>query len=53
MKYLVKCDDCKQTLRGTDSMRESAEGGHCDKCKGEAEAGAMRIGMARKGGIWN
>ncbi len=31
-KYVIKCDDCKQTIGHTDSLRESAEGGRCDLC---------------------
>lgn len=34
--YAVKCDECKQDIRRTDSMRESAEGGTCDWCKQKA-----------------
>lgn len=32
--YEVKCDDCKKTMRHTDSMQESAAGGRCATCKG-------------------
>lgn len=30
--YAVKCDDCRQDIRRTDSIRESAAGGRCDEC---------------------
>jgi hypothetical protein len=32
-RYEVKCDDCKATLRRTDSMGESAAGGRCADCR--------------------
>lgn len=35
MDYLVKCDECKQTIRETESIRESYEGGRCDACRGD------------------
>lgn len=31
--YAVKCDDCKRTIRLTDSIRESYEGGRCEGCR--------------------
>jgi hypothetical protein len=34
MKFIIKCDSCKATLRETDSLRESAEGGLCITCGG-------------------
>lgn len=33
--YEVKCDECKTTLRRTDSVAESAAGGTCDRCRRE------------------
>jgi hypothetical protein len=32
-RYIVKCDDCKQTIRETDNIHESYEGGRCENCK--------------------
>lgn len=32
-KYVVKCDDCKKYIKGTNSLRESAEGGVCLACR--------------------
>jgi hypothetical protein len=31
-RYVVKCDDCKTTIRETDSLVESAAGGSCGCC---------------------
>lgn len=31
-RYIVKCDDCKVTIRQTDDVRESYAGGRCDTC---------------------
>ncbi len=31
--FEVKCDDCKTTIRETDSVSESAAGGLCDECR--------------------
>jgi predicted nucleic acid-binding Zn ribbon protein len=36
--YFVKCDECRETMRFTDSVRESAEGGRCEKCRAEIAA---------------
>lgn len=33
-RYVVKCDDCKVTIRATDNARESYAGGRCAKCRG-------------------
>ena len=33
LTYAVKCDDCKQEIKRTNSMRESAEGGLCQSCE--------------------
>lgn len=33
MEYAIKCDDCKKEIGRTDSMKESAAGGHCEECK--------------------
>ncbi len=30
--WIVKCDDCKRTIRTTNELRESYEGGVCDEC---------------------
>ena len=30
--YAVKCDDCKQTMRYTESVLESYQGGQCEAC---------------------
>lgn len=30
--YAVTCDDCKQTIRYTDSVLESYHGGQCEAC---------------------
>lgn len=32
-RYDIKCDDCREKMGETDSMRESAAGGRCEKCK--------------------
>ncbi len=32
-RYEVKCDDCKTNIGWTDSVRVSAEGGHCEECR--------------------
>lgn len=37
-RYEVKCDECRQTIRRTDSVAESAAGGRCDKCKPAASS---------------
>lgn len=35
MKYMVKCDECKQTVKWTDNEAESYEGiMACDECRG-------------------
>lgn len=34
-RYSVKCDDCRQDIRRTDSVAESAAGGRCDDCHEE------------------
>lgn len=31
-RYEVRCDDCKKTIRMTDSVGESAAGGRCNDC---------------------
>ena len=32
--YEVKCDNCKETIKRTDNVKESYEGGYCsDECK--------------------
>ena len=33
LRYVVKCDDCKQEMRQTDDLHESAAGGRCDDCR--------------------
>lgn len=33
MKYVIKCDDCKQEIGQTDSLSESAAGGRCEVCQ--------------------
>ena len=33
--YAVHCDDCKTTIKLTDSLRESMEGGRCQACEQE------------------
>jgi hypothetical protein len=37
-KYFVKCDECRETMRFTDSVHESACGGICPKCRAEINA---------------
>jgi len=32
-RYLVKCDECKKTIKTTDKQHESFMGGHCVQCK--------------------
>lgn len=36
-KYIIKCDDCKKTIRETGDVEESYAGGRCDKCKEESK----------------
>ena len=31
--YVIKCDDCKQTVGTTDDLSESVAGGRCWTCK--------------------
>lgn len=31
-RYAVKCDECKDELRRTESLHESAAGGICESC---------------------
>ena len=31
--YIVKCDDCKKTIKENVTFEESVEGGICDDCK--------------------
>ena len=33
MKYIIKCDNCKRTIRKTDNITESYAGGQCSKCR--------------------
>jgi len=46
MRYTVKCDDCKRTLRETDDVRESYAGGRCDTCKVRAFDFSLHVGQA-------
>ena len=32
-KYIVKCDDCKKTIKRNATFRESVEGGLCPACR--------------------
>lgn len=32
-RYVIKCDDCKQTIGQTDNLSESAAGGRCEECR--------------------
>ena len=36
-EYIVKCDDCKKTIKENVGLRESAEGGRCEGCKEKVE----------------
>lgn len=38
MRYLVKCDDCQQTIRETDEVRESYAGGRCQAYRDKTDA---------------
>lgn len=56
--YVVKCDECKVDMRRTDSLRESAAGGVCAKCRAERHATiamgqikAMRLAAVKSIGI--
>lgn len=33
MACMIKCDECKTEIRRIDSLRKSAAGGRCDKCR--------------------
>ena len=33
-QYIVKCDDCKKTIKYNVNFGESVQGGRCNKCKG-------------------
>lgn len=35
-QYAVKCGECHEDIRRTDSLAESAAGGLCDDCRAEA-----------------
>jgi acetyl-CoA carboxylase beta subunit len=37
-RYFVKCDECRETMRYTDSVYESACGAICPKCRAEINA---------------
>ena len=37
-RYYVLCDECKTLIRRTDSLHESACGGHCDSCNTKLDA---------------
>ena len=37
-RYYVLCDECKTLIRRTDSLHESACGGHCDSCNAKLDA---------------
>jgi hypothetical protein len=39
----VKCDDCKETIRETDSMIESVAGGICDQCRRNIAYASKRV----------
>jgi hypothetical protein len=41
-RYFVKCDECRETMRYTDSMQESAAGGRCEKCRAPKPARKQR-----------
>lgn len=43
VKWEVKCDDCKKTIRETTDVRESYAGGTCDACKVKHEAANARF----------
>jgi len=32
-RYIVKCDECKKTMRETDNVVESYQGGICKDCR--------------------
>lgn len=33
-RFIVKCDDCKVTIKTEATQYESIAGGRCDECKG-------------------
>lgn len=45
-RYMVKCDDCHETMRHTDDVRESAAGGVCDSCHSQRTRGEQILNMA-------
>ena len=36
-RYIVKCDQCKKTIKTTDNVVESYQGGLCKKCRADAD----------------
>lgn len=45
-RYMVKCDDCHETMRNTDDLRESAAGGVCESCRSQRTRGLQILDMA-------
>lgn len=40
-KYNVKCDVCKKTIKTTDNVVESYQGGMCKKCRADSNPSLM------------
>ena len=43
-QWMVKCDDCRKTIRMTENVQESNEGGTCDECKARIRAEGKKGG---------
>lgn len=40
--YAIKCDECKQTIRETENVRESYAGGTCHACQSPTQRAYYR-----------
>ena len=49
LTYAVKCDDCKQEIKRTNSVRESAEGWRCQGCEALHQVKRWSIKLQEKG----
>lgn len=47
--YIVKCDECKRTIKHTDDVRESYAGGTCEQCMGGNDDAAPELMAIAKG----
>ena len=48
-RYFVKCDECRETMRFTDSVPESAAGGVCPACRAAISARMAKVARKRTG----